>query len=184
MRLEDTRLMSHVSNGTSPVPCQAPIEGIPPIRLSGHLADMLAGRIAENISHLRESRGWSRPELGRRCRPATSGSQIERLEKGERKLTVEWIERLAAAFNLDPAELIAGESQQFTLTEQVADEVALRLARFVLRGDEPHAEIAKGLSILIQDLSELFARNPEAYRDPVAARIAVDFLTRPPSRPA
>jgi transcriptional regulator with XRE-family HTH domain len=144
---------------------------------------MLAGRIAGNIARLREARGWSRPELGRRCRPATSGSQIERLEKSERRLTVEWIERLAAAFNIDPAELMADEGAQFTLTTQVADEVALHLARFVLRGDEPESEIVQGLSILVQGLSETFARHPQAYSDPQVARLAFDFLTREPARP-
>lgn len=145
---------------------------------------MLAERIAENIARLREARGWSRPELGRRCRPATSGSQIERLEKSARKVTVAWIERLSAAFGVDPIELMGDEDQRFTLTEQVADAVALRLASFVLRGDAPDPEIVRGLSILIQDLSELFARHPEAYRDPAAARIAIDLLTRPPGRPS
>lgn len=145
---------------------------------------MLAGRIAANIARLREARGWSRPELGRRCRPATSGSQIERLEKNDRRLTVEWIERIAAAFNIDPAELIADEAEQYTLTEQVADEVALHLARFVLRGAEPEPETAKGLSILLQGLSETFARHPQAYHDPQTARLAVDFLARGHGRPA
>lgn len=165
-------------------PSQAPKQPVPLVGTVSHLSAMLAGRIAENIARMRERRGWSRPELGRRCRPATSGSQIERLEKNERKLTVEWIERIAGAFHVDPAELMADEAEQFTLTSQVADEVALHLARFVLRGGEPDPETVQGLSILVQGLSETFARHPQAYRDPGAARLAFDFLTRGRDRPA
>jgi transcriptional regulator with XRE-family HTH domain len=170
--------MSWHHHGAILVPSQAPKQGVPSEQVSVHLTRMLAGRIAQNITRLREAKGWSRPELGRRCRPATSGSQIERLEKNERRLTVEWIERVAGAFGIDPAELMADEAQQFVLTEQVADEIAHHLARFVLRGDEPDPEIVRGLAILVQGLSETFVRHPQAYHDPQVARLAIDFLTR------
>lgn len=178
MFLGDTLLRSRHHNGAITAISQAPKQPIPLLPISSQLTVMLAGRIAQNIVRLRDKKGWSRPELGRRCRPATSGSQIERLEKNERRLTVEWIERLAAAFGIDPAELMADEEQQFVLTEQVADEVALHLARFVLRGDEPDQETVKGLAILVQGLSETFSRHPQAYHDPQVARLAIDFLTR------
>lgn len=145
---------------------------------------MLAGRIAENIERLRNAKGWSRPDLGKRCIPPTSGQQIERLEKNQRQLTIAWIERLAKAFGVDPAELIAGPDATYDLTEQVADEVAQHLARFVLRGDEPNPEILRGLSILIQGLSETFSKHPGARRDPVAVRLAADFLIQRHARPA
>lgn len=138
---------------------------------------MLAGRIAQNIERLRNARGWSRPALGQRCVPPTSGQQIERLEKNQRRLTIEWIERLAGAFKVDPAELIA-EGSQFELTEQVADEVALTVARFVLRGDEPDQETVQGLSILIQDLSATFSDTPEARLDAQVVRPVVRALAR------
>lgn len=60
--------------------------------------------VVNRIGELREAKGWSRPELGRRM--GTSGQQVERLEKGWRKLSTQWIDRLAAALDVSPQELI------------------------------------------------------------------------------
>lgn len=139
---------------------------------------MLAGRIAENIWRIREAKGLSRTQLAQRCSPVTSSQQIERLEKGERRLTVDWIERLAGALGIDPAELIAGDQQTYELTQQVANEMALEMARFVLRGGEPEAETVEGLAILIQDLSATFADSPEARHDAQVVRPLVRALAR------
>jgi ribosome-binding protein aMBF1 (putative translation factor) len=107
---------------------------------------MLGDRIRSEIMRLRAERGWSRPKLGAMLRPPTSGQQIEKLEKGQRGLEPEWIERIAAAFDIEPETLILG-GQRFELTEQVAGEVAEVMARFVLRGDEPDQETVQGLAI-------------------------------------
>jgi transcriptional regulator with XRE-family HTH domain len=144
----------------------------------GHVGAVLADRIRANIVRLRDERGWSRPELGRRLNPPTSGSQIERLEKGWRSLEVDWVEKIARALSVEPGELIADEQQRFELTEQVAAEVALELARFVLRGDEPDQETVEGLAMLIQDLSATFADAPEARSDAQVARPVVRALAR------
>lgn len=136
---------------------------------------MLAGRIANNIQRLRERRGWSRPELGKRCVPPTSGQQIGRLEKNQRNLTVDWIERIARGFKIDPADLIAGEA--FELTPQVAEVVAGSLARVALRGDEPDPALAGDLGVLLTKLFELFARHESMRRDPEAARAVIDALS-------
>jgi transcriptional regulator with XRE-family HTH domain len=66
---------------------------------------VLGVRIRENIKSLRERRGLSRPQLGAMLTPRTSGQQIEKLEKGQRALTVDWIERIAVALEVDPAAL-------------------------------------------------------------------------------
>jgi transcriptional regulator with XRE-family HTH domain len=144
----------------------------------GHVGAVLADRIRANIVRLRDERGWSRPELGRRLNPPTSGSQIERLEKGWRSLEVDWVEKIARALGVEPAELVADDDQRFTLTEQVAAEVALELARFVLRGGEPDQETVAGLAMLIQDLSATFADAPEARSDAQVARPVVRALAR------
>lgn len=60
---------------------------------------------ANNIQALREAKGWSRPELGRRMK--TSGQQVERLEKSQRRLTHDWIDRAAGALGVDPATIIS-----------------------------------------------------------------------------
>lgn len=58
-----------------------------------------------NIQRLREARKWSRPTLG--ARMGTSGQQVERLEKGQRKLTQDWIDKAAAALGVAPTDIIA-----------------------------------------------------------------------------
>ncbi len=52
----------------------------------------------------RERAGLSQARLADLA--GTSQSQIQRLELGQRKLTVEWAQRLAAALNCHPAELV------------------------------------------------------------------------------
>lgn len=160
-----------------------PKQPISQITVSGHVVWMLSERVGRNIERLRLTKGWSRPELARRVQPITSGQQIERLEKNQRGLTVEWIERVSKALGVDPAELIAGENHQFTLTPQVADEVAEHLARVVLQGGEPDRVIVQDLSLILRELSATFSRHPEARRDPAVARPVVDFLTRQRVRP-
>ena len=135
-------------------------------------------RIRENIQRLREQRGWSRPQLAMRCDPPTSGQQIERLEKGQRGLEVEWIERIARGFNVDPSVLMADEENSFILSPEVADELALVYARFVLRGDEPNQAIVQALSILIQEMYATFAAHPQSRRDPQVVRPVADILAR------
>jgi transcriptional regulator with XRE-family HTH domain len=139
---------------------------------------MLGDRIRTEIERLRVVRGWSRAELGRRIVPQTSGQQVERLEKGMRQLDTDWIEKIARAFSVDPAALVAGEDRQFELTPQVADEVAHHLARIALRGDEPDPAIVQVLSILLQELSETFVRHPQARRDPEVVRPVIGLLAK------
>jgi transcriptional regulator with XRE-family HTH domain len=145
---------------------------------NGHNGAVLASRISENIRRLRLEKGWSRPQLGARLTPPTSGQQIEKLEKGDRRLTVDWIERVSKALGVDPAELIAGQGEQFTLTEPVANEVALTLARIVLEGGDPSPAIVGDLATVLIALSETFARHPQARRDPDVARPVVDLLAQ------
>lgn len=58
----------------------------------------------QKIAELRTQRGWSRPQLAERM--GTTPQQLERLEKGQRKLTLEWIARAAAALEVDQAIII------------------------------------------------------------------------------
>ena len=57
-----------------------------------------------NIAKLREARGWARPELAKRM--GTSAQQVERLEKGQRGLRANWIEKAALALGVPPADII------------------------------------------------------------------------------
>lgn len=55
---------------------------------------------ANNIAALREAKGWKRPQLAKLM--GTSTQQVERLEKSQRRLTQDWIERAAAALDVEP----------------------------------------------------------------------------------
>ncbi len=61
--------------------------------------------LTNNIQEQREARGWSRPELAKRM--GTSPQQVERLEKGQRNLTLDWIEKAARALGIPPLDVIA-----------------------------------------------------------------------------
>lgn len=135
-------------------------------------------QVRENIKRLREERGLSLQKLAARCVPNTSRQQIDRLEKGDRPLTVEWIERLAAALGVDPAEIVAGERGEFTLTPQVASVAARAVARIVLKGAEPDPATVQVLALVLTEMIETFAAHPATRSDPQSARLAFDFLVR------
>ncbi len=60
--------------------------------------------VANNLELLRTQAGLSRPKLATLMN--TSPQQIEKLEKGQRKLSSEWIGRAADALGVQPAALI------------------------------------------------------------------------------
>lgn len=53
---------------------------------------------------LRKMRRLTRPELA--ARMGTSTSQVTKLERAERRLTVDWLERIAEALQVSPADLL------------------------------------------------------------------------------
>lgn len=57
-----------------------------------------------NIERLRKDRGWSQTKLGEES--GTSGPQINRLEKSQRKLSYEWQLKLARALQVHPSDLV------------------------------------------------------------------------------
>lgn len=62
------------------------------------------------IRELREAQGLSQLELAERLQPKTSQPQIDRLEKGDRRLTVDWMARVATALGVSQSELLQRES--------------------------------------------------------------------------
>jgi len=60
--------------------------------------------IANNIAAFREQKGWARPELAKRM--STTPQQVERLEKGQRGLTTDWIEKAARALGVPVGDII------------------------------------------------------------------------------
>ena len=60
--------------------------------------------MTNRIRTLRKQNGLSQQELARRI--GTSGQQVGNLEAGRRKLTQDWMERLAAGLDCDPADFL------------------------------------------------------------------------------
>jgi transcriptional regulator with XRE-family HTH domain len=137
---------------------------------------MLARQIGENIKRARKTQGISLERLAARVEPATSYQQLSRLEKGDRALTVDWIERIARALGVPPQELILPDAERdFSLGEQVANEIAQTLAAVVLGGEAPDDDIVQVVALMLQELSATFARHPEAFRDATVARPVIDL---------
>lgn len=59
------------------------------------------------IRALRKARGWTLAQLAERITPDTPTPQtIARLETGTRTLSITWLEKIAAAFDVPPQELL------------------------------------------------------------------------------
>lgn len=111
-----------------------------------------------NIARFREDRGWSRPDLAKRMN--TSPQQVERLEKGQRNLKQEWIDRAAEAFGVTPADIISpdapGVGQQRSTNEI---QLAYRLSTNENAGDTVQIQkldlsLSMGPGTLIDDWVE------------------------------
>lgn len=61
------------------------------------------------IKELRKARGLTMKQLAELV--GTSNQQISHLEKGRRRLTLEWMERIAKALDCQPADLLGGSTQ-------------------------------------------------------------------------
>mgnify|MGYP003394607186 CR=1 FL=1 len=58
------------------------------------------------LKELRAARGWSQEELASRA--GTSNQMIGMLERNERRMSTHWMERLAAALECHPLDLLDG----------------------------------------------------------------------------
>jgi transcriptional regulator with XRE-family HTH domain len=66
--------------------------------------------LKNKIRDVRKQCGLTIQQLADKAK--TSHAQIVRLEKGDRRLTVEWIDRIATALQCDPMELIVSNNTQ------------------------------------------------------------------------
>ena len=144
---------------------------------------MLAKEIGANIQSARKLRGWSLQKLAAKIEPSTSYQQLGRLETGDRPLTLDWIERIAKALEVEPIELLAPGSatprgpQAIHLDEQVAVEAARSLAAAAL-GDEPDWGRVQAVSEVLRELLLTFSEYPEARADVRVARPAIAAVGR------
>ncbi len=97
------------------------------------------------ISELRKARGLTLKRLAELV--GTSNQQISHLEKGRRRLTLDWMERIAKALECHPADLLIGGTQ--------------------LRNEKERAmiELFRGLS---EEQQEAFLKATAALAKPIA----------------
>ena len=62
------------------------------------------------IRDIRKQKGMTLGEVAAACRPATTAQTIGRLETGVRNLSLTWMNRIAAALEVDPGLLVKGEA--------------------------------------------------------------------------
>lgn len=62
--------------------------------------------MVNRIKELRDKKGWSQERLAAECDPPTSGQEIGRLERGTRRLTQAWMERLAGPLGVEAPDLL------------------------------------------------------------------------------
>ncbi len=102
--------------------------------------------MASALKKQRLKRGLTQSELARLV--GTSQAQIFRLENAERKLTVEWAERLAPALSATVETLLFGDRRPCTASTRKADTIPA----------EAHPVIAQSLTF-IEDLEEASGRD-------------------------
>lgn len=62
------------------------------------------------IRDIRKAKGMTLAELAQNCSPPTTAQTIGRLETGMRNLSLKWMERIAAALEVDPEALVRSEN--------------------------------------------------------------------------
>jgi transcriptional regulator with XRE-family HTH domain len=63
------------------------------------------------IREVRKSRGMTLDDVARACDPPTTPQTIGRLETGTRTVSVGWLNRIAAALDVDAADLVEGAGE-------------------------------------------------------------------------
>ena len=106
------------------------------------------------IKELREKAGLTLEQLA--VGAGTSFQQVQRLEKGERRLTDVWMRRLAPPLGVRPEELMSGPGAG----DVIRDELEAFIISFWREADERHRELA------------MLALAPPGYELPAIAQIS------------
>ena len=62
------------------------------------------------IRDIRKQKGWTLADLAEACDPPTTPQTVGRLETGMRNLSTKWMDRIAAALDVEPELLVRSES--------------------------------------------------------------------------
>jgi transcriptional regulator with XRE-family HTH domain len=98
---------------------------------SGRGGEKMPYEVLKTLQSARHQRGMSLQELAEKM--GTTKSQVDKLEKGERRLTVEWLLKMAEALHLSPA-TVFGAEQESSSWETVASPAVTTLE------ESPHGD--------------------------------------------
>lgn len=63
------------------------------------------------IREIRRAKGLTLADVGARCQPPTTAQTIGRLETGMRGITVDWLNRIAMALEVEPSTLVTSHAR-------------------------------------------------------------------------
>lgn len=92
------------------------------------------------IRELRRARGLTLEQVAQRCTPPTTAQTIGRLETGTRTVSVDWLNRIAAALEVDAADLVRLPDRPEIAVAAVLDGSGARAPRHAQAVTPPRAE--------------------------------------------
>lgn len=136
----------------------------------------MAKPVDNRIAELRNAKGWSQADLGARVKPRTSDVQISRLENSGRRLTLDWLRRIAGALGCKVSDLLIDADVSEPLSPD--ERAALALLR-----EEPWqaGELAQVMRAVKQMIGRLSRQAPAGHTplpgDPYTVTALVDAWT-------
>jgi transcriptional regulator with XRE-family HTH domain len=86
--------------------------------------------VINRIRDVRKEKGMTLAEVGAACRPPTTAQTIGRLETGMRNLSLDWMNKIAAALGVEPETLLKGnDAAQPQIVARLTDAGAEALAK-------------------------------------------------------
>lgn len=141
--------------------------------------------IENRLRDLRLAHGLTQQRLAEKM--GTSAAQIQRLESGSRRLTIEWLSRLSDAMDCDPSELVRKTSNvpiigHFAIEGEISWADPMRETPESAEAppgiDPRHTAALRTIGILSRYCSLLyFVRNPEGRTSDCINRLSVVRLT-------
>ncbi|MBX3593704.1 helix-turn-helix transcriptional regulator [Sphingomonas sp.] len=92
------------------------------------------------IREVRRAKGMTLEDVGRACDPPTTAQTIGRLETGTRTVSVAWLNRIAAALDVDAADLVKLPGRPDIDVAAVLDAAGATAPRRAATVAPPHAE--------------------------------------------
>jgi len=92
------------------------------------------------IREVRRAKGLTLEEVAQRCAPPTTAQTIGRLETGTRTVSVAWLNRIAAALDVDAADLVRLPDRPDIAVAAMLDASGAQALRRPATVAPPHAE--------------------------------------------